>query len=62
MEKKNFITLVFGVIGGLLFSLGMCMALLEEWAMFNEGVILGTIGAVLLLLTWLIYRKVSGKK
>ena len=24
MEKKNFITLVFGVIGGLLFSLGMC--------------------------------------
>ncbi len=62
MEKKNFITLVFGVIGGLLFSLGMCMALLEEWAMFNEGVILGTIGAVLLLLTWLIYRKLSGKK
>ena len=53
---------MFGVIGGLLFSLGMCMALLEEWAMFNEGVILGTIGAVLLLLTWLIYRKVSGKK
>ena len=28
----------------------------------NEGVILGTIGAVLLLLTWLIYRKMSGKK
>ena len=62
MEKKNFITLVFGVIGGLLFSLGMCMALLEEWAMFNEGVILGIIGAALLLLTWLIYRKMSGKK
>ncbi|MBQ5674938.1 MAG: hypothetical protein IIV45_07645 [Lachnospiraceae bacterium] len=62
MEKKNFITLVFGVIGGLLFSLGMCMALLEEWAMFNEGVILGTIGAALLLLTWLIYCKMYGKK
>ena len=62
MEKKNFITLVFGVIGGLLFLLGMCMALLEEWAMFNEGVILGIIGAALLLLTWLIYRKMSGKK
>ena len=53
---------MFGVIGGLLFLLGMCMALLEEWAMFNEGVILGIIGAALLLLTWLIYRKMSGKK
>lgn len=28
----------------------------------NEGVILGTIGAALLLLTWLIYRKMSGKE
>lgn len=62
MEKKNFITLVFGVIGGLLFSLGMCMALLEEWEMFNEGVILGAIGVVLLIFTWFIYRKMSGKK
>ena len=61
MEKKNFITLVIGVIGGLLFSIGMCMALLEEWAMFNEGIIVGAIGAVLLLITWIAYRKMSGK-
>ena len=30
MEKKNFIKLVLGVVGGLLFSLGMCMCLLPE--------------------------------
>ena len=30
MEKKNFITLVFGVIGGLLFSLGMCLGLKDS--------------------------------
>lgn len=36
MEKKNFITLVLGVVGGLLFSLGMCMCLLPEWNMFTE--------------------------
>lgn len=60
MEKKNFITLVLGVIGALLFSIGMCMALLEEWAMFHEGVIVGAIGAVLLLITWIVYRKMSG--
>lgn len=61
MEKKNFITLVFGTIGGLLFSIGMCMALIEEWAMFNEGVITGVIGVVLLLITWIVYRKMSCK-
>lgn len=62
MEKKNFITLVFGTIGGLFFSLGMCMALLTEWGMFNEGVVLGVIGAVVLLITYIAYRKMSGKK
>lgn len=61
MEKKNFITLVLGVVGGLLFSLGMCMALVTEWAMFNEGVVVGAIGAVVLLITWMVYRKMSGK-
>lgn len=62
MKKKNFVALVFGTIGGLLFSLGMCMALLPEWGMFNEGVICGGIGAVVLLITALVYRKMSGKK
>ena len=62
MEKKNFITLVLGTIGGLLFSLGMCMALVTEWAMFDQGVVLGTIGAVVLLITFLVYRKMAGKK
>lgn len=38
MEKKSFVTLVMGGVGGLLFSLGMCMALLPEWNMFNAGV------------------------
>ena len=62
MEKKNFITLVFGTIGGVLFSLGMCMALLPEWEMLEEGKVVGTVGAVVLLLTYLVYRKLSGKK
>ena len=62
MEKKNFITLVLGTIGGLLFSLGMCMALVTEWAMLDQGVVLGGIGAVILLITYLVYRKMAGKK
>lgn len=62
MEKKNFITLVIGTIGGLLFSLGMCMALLPEWGMFDQGIVVGAIGAVVLLITYIVYRKMSGKK
>ncbi|MBQ8518640.1 MAG: hypothetical protein IJ455_03410 [Agathobacter sp.] len=60
MEKKNFITLVLGVVGGLFFSLGMCMCLLPEWNMFNTGVICAAIGLVVLLITVLVYRKMSG--
>lgn len=62
MEKKTFITLVMSVIGGMFFSLGMCMCLLPEWNMFNEGLVLGVIGAVELLITWLVHRKMSGKQ
>ena len=47
MEKKNFITLVFGVIGGLLFSLGMCMIMVYN--MMFYGIIVGAVGILLLL-------------
>ena len=61
MEKKNFITLVLGTVGGLLFALGMCMCLLPEWNMFNTGVVCAAIGLVILLITVIVYRKMSGK-
>lgn len=60
MEKKNFVTLVLGVVGGLLFAIGMCMALLPEWNMFNAGVVCTAIGLVLLIATIIVYRKMSG--
>lgn len=60
MEKKNFITLVLGVVGGLCFSLGMCMCLLPEWNMFNAGVVLTAIGFAVILATVIVYRKMSG--
>lgn len=62
MEKKNFVALIMGVIGGLLFSLGMCMCLIPEWGTFNEGVVLGVVGAIDLLITWIVYRKLSGRQ
>lgn len=62
MEKKTFITLVMSVVGGMFFALGMCMCLLPEWGAFNQGVVLGVIGAAELLLTWLVHCKMSGKQ
>lgn len=62
MEKKTFITLVMGVVGGMLFSLGMCMCLVEEWGAFQAGVVVGVIGAIELLVTWAVHRKMSGKQ
>ncbi|MBQ7795930.1 MAG: hypothetical protein IJ374_05155 [Lachnospiraceae bacterium] len=62
MEKKTFITLVMSVVGGMLFSLGMCMCLVSEWGTFDQGVVVGAIGAVELVITWLVYRKMAGKE
>lgn len=44
MKKSNFAALILGVIGGVFFALGMCMALLPEWGMFRQGIISGVIG------------------
>lgn len=61
MKKKNFVTLILGFIGGILFSLGMCMALAPGWNALKPGVITGVIGAVVLLLTIIVRRKMDGK-
>ncbi len=61
MQKKDFITLVMSTVGGILFALGMCMALLPEWGAMVPGVVLGVIGAVVLLAMVLVRRKMDGK-
>lgn len=61
MSKKNFVTLIFTTIGGILFALGMCMALLPEWNAFNQGIIMGAIGLVVLLVMVIVRRKMEGK-
>ena len=62
MKRENFVTLVLGTVGGLLFALGMCMALLPEWDAFLPGVVCGVIGAVVLLATVLVRRRMLGKE
>ena len=61
MKKSNFVALILGTIGGVLFALGMCMALLPEWGMFQQGIICGVVGLVILLITLLVWRKMEHK-
>lgn len=60
MEKKNFITLILGTVGGLLFALGMCMCLLPEWNLFEVGVGCTAVGLIVIIATIIAYRKMSG--
>lgn len=61
MKKSSYVALVMGTVSGVLFSLGMCMALVEEWAMLKQGAILGGAGLVLGLMTLLVWRKMEHK-
>ena len=61
MQKKDFVTLIMSTIGGILFALGMCMALLPEWGAMTQGIAIGAIGVVILLVMLLVRRKMSGK-
>lgn len=62
MKKSSFVALLMGTISGVLFALGMCMALLPEWNAFWEGVIFGGIGLVLGAITLLVWCKMEHKK
>ena len=62
MKKSNFVALIMGTVSGVLFALGMCMALLPEWNAFTEGVIMGGVGLVLGVITLLVWCKMENKK
>lgn len=61
MKRENFVSLVMTVIGGVLFALGMCMCLLPEWNAFVPGVVMGVIGAAVLLAMLILRRRMQGK-
>ena len=61
MKKSNVVALLSGTVSGVLFALGMCMALLPEWNVFTEGVIFGGVGLVLGIITVLIWYKMEKK-
>lgn len=61
MKKENFVTLIMGTIGGIIFALGMCMCLILDWNSFTQGVITGAAGLAVLLVMLIVRRKMQGK-
>ena len=61
MSKKNFVSLILGTVGGILFALGMCMAMIPEWNAFTQGIVVGCVGLGVLLVMLMVRRKMEGK-
>ncbi len=61
MQKKNFVSMILGTVGGILFAIGMCMCLLPEWGAFAQGVVIAAVGVVVLIALLIIRRKMENK-
>ena len=62
MKKETLVEIILGTIGGLVFATGMCMALIPEWDMLKNGIIVGVLGFIILLGIIPVYRKSHPKK
>lgn len=61
MKKSNFAAMILATVGGVLFALGMCMALLPEWNAFRPGVVLGCTGIIIGIIAVIVWRRMEGK-
>lgn len=61
MKKSSFAAMLLGTVSGVLFALGMCMAMIPEWNAFRPGVIFGCVGLVLGLISVIVWRKMERK-
>ena len=61
MKKSSFVALILGTVSGVLFALGMCMALLPQWDAFYEGIIFGSVGILVGIITILVWCKMEKK-
>ncbi len=61
MKKSSFVAMVLGTVSGVLFALGMCMALIPEWNAFKPGIVFGCVGILLGLITLFVWRRMEHK-
>ena len=61
MKKSSFTALMLGTVSGVLFALGFCMSLMPEWNAFKPRIVFGSVGLLLGLITYLLWRKMEHK-
>lgn len=61
MKKSSFVALILGVISCIFFAMGMCMTMVLEWNAFKPGIVVGCVGIVFALITFLVWRKMEHK-
>lgn len=61
MKKADFVSLVMGIVGVLLFGFGMSCCLVPELNAASAGIGLGIIGLIVLLVMLIVRRKMLGK-
>lgn len=62
MKKSSFVAMVLGTVSAVLFALGMCMALIPEWNAFRPGIIFGSVGLFIALITLIVWRRMKHKE
>lgn len=62
MRKSDLIVMLLGTVSSVLFALGMCMALIQEWNSFKPGVVLGCAGILLGVITVMVWRRMKHKQ
>ena len=61
MKKADFVSLVMGIVGVLLFGFGMSCCLVPELNAASAGIGLGIVGLIVLLVMLIVRRKMLGK-
>lgn len=62
MKKSSFVGMVLGTVSGLMFSLGLCMALIPQWNAMKPGLVFGCVGLVLAFVTLAVWRRMEHKE
>lgn len=61
-QKGTMLSLAVGIIGALLFGIGMCCCMVWGNSLFVLGIIVGTIGIIALCLAYPLYNYVTKKE
>ena len=61
MKKSDFVSLLMGIVGILLFGFGMCCWLVPEFNAHTAGTVLGVVGVITLLAMLIVRRRMQGK-